>query len=138
MCGVRPNPGSCSSARVGRPRRSGGQPTKIVGGPGSQFAIGWTPDGKTLMYDDFPINGTAPRIMGVTNGALHPLVEISGFTARRPAVSPDGPWIAYRSDELGRTEIFVRRLGDSTGGRWQISLNGGVQARWSRDGGTLF
>jgi Tol biopolymer transport system component len=123
------------------PANGSGHPTKIAGGPGSQFAIGWTPDGKTLIYDDFPINGSAPRIMGVTNGVVRLLVEISGFTARRPSVSPDGRWIAYQSDELGRTEIFVRRLGDggdSTGGRWQISLNGGAQAQWSRDGGTLF
>jgi predicted Ser/Thr protein kinase len=45
------------------------------------------------------------------------------------AFSPDGRWIAYTSDESGRDEIYVRAK-DGTGGRWQVSNEGGTEARW--------
>jgi hypothetical protein len=46
-----------------------------------------------------------------------------------PAISPDGKWIAYRSDETGRGEIYVRAL-DGRGGRAQVSNAGGSEPVW--------
>ena len=54
-----------------------------------------------------------------------------------PVFSPDGRWVAYDSDESGRWEVYVRPVAGE-GGRWQVSVQGGEFARWSRDGGTLF
>jgi len=54
-----------------------------------------------------------------------------------PAFSPDGRWIAYRSDESGRLEIYVTPY-PGPGGRWQISTQGGTEAVWARDGRELF
>jgi Tol biopolymer transport system component len=51
--------------------------------------------------------------------------------------SPDGRYVAYQSDETGRFEIYVAAF-PGPGGRWQISQNGGVEPRWSRDGTELF
>jgi len=53
-------------------------------------------------------------------------------------VSPDGRWIAYESDESGRTEIYVRPFPDVDGGRWQISTGGGDKPAWSRNGKELY
>ena len=39
---------------------------------------------------------------------------------RRPAVSPDGRFIAYTSDEAGRPEIYVRPY-PGPGSRFQVS-----------------
>jgi Tol biopolymer transport system component len=51
--------------------------------------------------------------------------------------SPDGRWIAYQTNESGVFEIAVR--GFPSGDRvWQVSSGGGVHARWSRDGRSLF
>jgi serine/threonine protein kinase/Tol biopolymer transport system component len=51
-------------------------------------------------------------------------------------VSPDGRWLAYRSDESGRYELYVRSfLG--TAGKWQISTNGANYPFWSPDGREL-
>jgi hypothetical protein len=52
-------------------------------------------------------------------------------------VSTDGRWLAYSSDETGRTEVYVRDL-TSAGGRWQISVAGGDEPHWSGDGTRLY
>jgi eukaryotic-like serine/threonine-protein kinase len=51
--------------------------------------------------------------------------------------SPDGHWLAYVSGESGREEIFVQSFPESRE-KWQISVNGGTQPRWRRDGRELF
>ena len=54
-----------------------------------------------------------------------------------PAVSPDGRWIAYKSDESGTFEVYVRPF-PGPGGKWQISNAGGQLPIWSRNGRELF
>jgi serine/threonine-protein kinase len=48
-----------------------------------------------------------------------------------PQFSPDGLWIAYFSNETGRSEVFVRPF-PGAGGKWQISNGGGNYPVWSR------
>ena len=52
--------------------------------------------------------------------------------------SPDGRWIAYRSDESGTNEIYVRPFPGGRGGKWQISTGGGLYGVWSNNGRELF
>ena len=52
-------------------------------------------------------------------------------------LSPDGRFVAYVSNESGRAEIYVRPFPDGAG-RWQASVEGGSQPRWSRDGRELY
>jgi serine/threonine-protein kinase len=54
-----------------------------------------------------------------------------------PMFSPDGRWIAYRSNESGADEIYVRASSGS-GGHWQISDGGGMLAFWAPGGHDLF
>jgi hypothetical protein len=54
-----------------------------------------------------------------------------------PAVSPDGRWIAYASDESGRYEVYVRPF-PGPGGKWQVSNAGGNLPIWSHKGRELF
>ncbi len=49
---------------------------------------------------------------------------------RFPSLTPDGRWLLYSSDETGRAEIYVQQL-DGSGGRWQVSTEGGEQPRWN-------
>jgi serine/threonine-protein kinase len=56
---------------------------------------------------------------------------------RAAKLSPDGRYIAYVSDETGRDEIFVRPF-PAGERKWAISINGGKQVRWRRDGRELF
>jgi serine/threonine-protein kinase len=60
---------------------------------------------------------------------------------RFPAISPNGQWIAYESDESGKYEVYVRPFPvppGSAGGKWQISTTGGALPIWSRNGRELF
>jgi eukaryotic-like serine/threonine-protein kinase len=68
--------------------------------------------------------------------ALRPfLVTPAEETA--PRVSPDGRFLAYVSDETGRREVYVRPL-PGPGGRVQVSLAGGDEPMWARNGSELF
>jgi Tol biopolymer transport system component len=59
------------------------------------------------------------------------------FAESDAAFSPDGRWLAYGSNESGRSEVYVRPFPPG-GGKWQVSDNGGGYPRWSRDGRELF
>ena len=64
-----------------------------------------------------------------------PLVA-TPYNEEAAAVSPDGRWLAYSSDETGRPEIYVRPL--AGGGKVLVSQGGGSEPRWSPDGRTLY
>jgi hypothetical protein len=51
--------------------------------------------------------------------------------------SPDGRWVAYISNESGRFEVYVQPFPVS-GEKWKISMDGGAEARWRRDGKEIF
>jgi hypothetical protein len=51
--------------------------------------------------------------------------------------SPDGRWVAYSSNESGEWQVYVAPF-ESNGSKYQISLSGGQQPRWRRDGKELF
>ncbi|MEO5800443.1 MAG: protein kinase [Gemmatimonadales bacterium] len=55
--------------------------------------------------------------------------------AQRSAIlSPDGRWLAYEEvNQNERPQVYARAV-DGSGGRIQISLDGGNQPRWTRDG----
>ena len=53
------------------------------------------------------------------------------------AVSKDGKWLAFVSDQSGRQQVYVRRL-DGSSEQVQVSQNGGSEPVWSPDGRELF
>ena len=55
---------------------------------------------------------------------------------RQGALSPDGHWIAYASNESGHSEIYVEPV-PGPGGRHQISTEGGDEPRWVRNGSEI-
>jgi serine/threonine protein kinase len=59
------------------------------------------------------------------------------FEERDGQFSPDGKWIAYQSNESGRSEIYVQPF-PGPGGKFQISSNGGAQVRWNKNGKEIF
>ena len=69
--------------------------------------------------------------------ALRPLLATE-FRDAFPAVSPDGRWIAYQSNETGRPAVFVRPFPNVEDGKWQVSQGSGFSPAWSRDGRELF
>jgi len=51
--------------------------------------------------------------------------------------SADGHWLAYRSNESGRDEIYVKPF-PGPGGKWQVSTDGGSEAVWNPNGKEIF
>jgi hypothetical protein len=65
----------------------------------------------------------------------------SEFTTQQGQFSPNGRWVAYRSMESGRTEIYVQGFtldSSQARGKWQVSVAGGELPRWRRDSKELF
>ena len=59
------------------------------------------------------------------------------FREGGPAVSPDGHWSTYVSDESGRSEVYVRPY-PGPGQKWTISTDGGSEPIWPRKSGQIF
>jgi serine/threonine-protein kinase len=97
----------------------------------------WSPDGARLVFD----YGQPPRLdIGVLSldgsGSWEPLLHSEANEAA-PALSPDGHWIAYTSDQTGSCEIYVEGFPE-LGSRQRISTAGGAEAAWSPDGRELY
>ncbi len=106
-----------------------------------QVPYSFTPDGKRLSFSDRPFDlWTLPLDVDdsqVRSGKPE-LYLGSASPEVWPSFSPDGKWMAYGSGRgITETEVFVRPFPD-TGGKWQISVGGGNQVVWSRNGHELF
>jgi len=55
--------------------------------------------------------------------------------AVRGRLSPDEKWMAYQSDETGRSGVYVRPFPDAAGGKWLVSGNVTANSPLWTDGG---
>jgi hypothetical protein len=63
------------------------------------------------------------------------------FNTQQGQFSPNNRWVAYRSQESGRNEVFVQGFNldpSQPSGKWQVSTGGGELPRWRADGKELF
>jgi serine/threonine protein kinase len=103
------------------------------------FAEDWSPDGRFLLYRVTDATGRdlwALPLVGGNDRKPFPVVQTE-FDEREGQFSPDGKWIAYASNRSGRFEIYVQPF-PGQGGATQVSIAGGVQPRWRRNGKELF
>ena len=112
-----------------------------MNGVGSGSAS-WSPDGRYVAY-------AAADPAGGEGGIWYREIDSAGslsepisylrtpFSEMQQQVSPDGRYLAYRSNESGRQEVYVRPFPEGSG-KWQVSTNGGVGPRWAVDGTELF
>ena len=108
----------------------------------------FSPDGKWLVFYQPSDHGRfqlwaapAGRDQGTLRfGQPRQLLQQEGMQFA-PAVSPDSRWLAYHSDETGRTELYVRPFspeGTAKGGGLQVSTDGGMEGMWSSRAQELF
>ena len=125
-------------------------PAGRVTGPRFPFATGIqltdiSPDGKYLLCGSggvlliVPLTGTDP--------VAHKAIEFSRgeFNETTGRFSPDGKFIAYRSDEDNalKGEVYVRPFDATTGlpgdGKWRVSKDGvNAMIHWRSDGKEIF
>jgi Tol biopolymer transport system component len=105
----------------------------------------FTPDGKRLLFVEFrdykqqDVLSVRLDGSGSASGAGRIERVLTGPAAElRPALSPDGRWLAYQSDESGRFEIYVRPFPDVQRSKVQVSVDGGTSPVWRADGRELF
>jgi Tol biopolymer transport system component len=100
----------------------------------------WSPDGKYLVFDR-----RATSRQGISEIQIYPFegdhkpysLLNAAFANSGGQVSPDGRWIAFITNQTGRSEVYVSNFPKPTS-RWQISSTGGLTPRWRRDGKELF
>ena len=94
----------------------------------------WSPDGRFILFD-MPNPATGWDIwMLPVEGDHRPVPLVRGrFNETAGQISPDGRWLAFTSDESGRTEVYVQSY-PTPGNRIQVSTNGALFGGWSADG----
>ena len=121
-----------------RPLDGSAPDERLLSGNWPNYPFSWSPDGKVLAF--VSVNPTTLQDIRVLSleqkDGSKPFLETQ-FREGAPAFSPDGKWIAYVSDESGRFEIYVRPF-PGPGEKWPISLEGGNEPVWPRNGRELF
>ena len=103
----------------------------------------WSRDGRYLIYQiSSPKTGQdlwiAPQSSGVPDGERKPIPYLqTEFDEKHGRFSPDGRWVVYTSNESGRDEIYVQSH-PSPGTKFMISVDGGFEPQWRRDGTEVF
>ncbi len=98
-----------------------------------------TPDGRTLVFlrRDLDIGrNSSLMLLSLADGKMTPWSSSSaGEAAGR--LSRDGRWIAFASDESGKSEVYVQRF-PQRGEKWRVSTAGGATPVWRGDGREIF
>jgi len=111
--------------------------TAVVSTPLDKYATSISSDGRLVAYTEETSTGSRITIAQTDGrGAPRALDPKSRSDEREPAFSPDGRWIAYASNPNGRYDVLLRAA-DGSGGRHQISVDGGTEPRWTRGGREL-
>jgi len=102
----------------------------------------WTPDGRSLVYSE-PGPGSGWDLWLLPTEGDHKPVPYrrTAFNEYLGAVSPDGRWMAYFSEESGKVELYAQSF-PSPGSKYQVSTNGAggplnFPSWWVRDGREL-
>ena len=104
----------------------------------ARAAEGWNDDGATLRFLTLNAAGNDYGIafMDVKTRKVTPVIDLPGTAQHSSAVSPDGKWMAYSSNETGRYEVWLMPLPPSAK-RFQITTEGGSHPLWLPGGRSL-
>jgi eukaryotic-like serine/threonine-protein kinase len=112
----------------------GTMPTFTTSNP--HFPMSWSPKGENLAFDERKPSAEQDIWILPRGGDPSPFL-MTPFDESDPAFSPNGKWLAYVSDESGRSEVYVQPY-PGPGAKWPISTDGGTEPAWSADGQELY
>jgi Tol biopolymer transport system component len=110
----------------------------LISSPGTKIPLDWSKDGRYVLYRTVAPD-TALDLWALPMDDKEkpfPVVKTRADD-RDGAFSPDGRWIAFESEESGRSEIYVQSFPGMTN-KTLISTKGGEHIRWRADGKELF
>ena len=128
---------------------------RLTTSPNAQVPTAVLPDGTRLIVrETLPATGADLRVLrlegpparteatpamavAAASRQTDPLLQTT-FNESSGAISPDGHWLAYESNDSGPFEISVRPFPDVNSGHWTISSKGGARPTWARSGQELF
>jgi Tol biopolymer transport system component len=111
----------------------------VLSTPAGKFPMDLSADGHFLLFVTMadPKRGSDLWAMPLDGDRKPFEVVATEFSESQGQFSPDGQWIAYQSDRTGLPEIYLRPFRGS-GADVRVSIDGGTQPRWNRDGEELF
>jgi Tol biopolymer transport system component len=98
----------------------------------------WSPDGRFLLFEQTdPATASDIWVLPMQGDrSPHPYLA-TRFSEAEAHFSPDGKWVAYTSDESGRSEVYVQSFPEPHE-KVQMSTRGGVSPRWAYSGRELY
>lgn len=116
-----------------------GEAERLTTSENPQFPMSFSPDGSILVFVENNPRGDADIMyLRLDSEERKPEVFLATpFIERGPALSPDGRWVAYSSNESGEVEIYVRPF-LRPGAKVKVSAGRGGFPKWSPDGKEIF
>jgi len=104
----------------------------------TQYPETLSKDGRTIVVTEMnPKTGLDLFLIPLDADARPVPLLVTDSSEYAADLSPDGKWFVYISRASGRPEIGVRSVAGG-GDESRVSLNGGTEPRWSRDGREIF
>ena len=115
-----------------------GEAVRLGQGGRTQYPETLSKDGKTIVVAEMnPKTGLDLFLIPLDADARPVPLLVTDSSEYAGDLSPDGKWFVYVSRASGRPEIGVRSVAGG-GDESRVSLNGGTEPRWSRDGREIF
>lgn len=93
-------------------------------------------DGTTATLEVYCSDNFDVWMLDMASGKAAPFLS-QPYDEYRGALSPNGRYLAYETNETGRPEVYIRELSPA-GGKWQVSINRGRAPQWRVDGRELY
>jgi Tol biopolymer transport system component len=106
-----------------------------------KYPTDWSRDGRYILFGVLS-PGTKSDVWAISTAdrKAAPVLDTI-YSEAVAALSPDGKWLAFQSDQSGRNEVYVEPFAGATAGtrrRWLVSSGGGGLPRWRGDGSEMF
>jgi Tol biopolymer transport system component len=120
-----------------KPASGAGDDTLVLESPYTKVPQDWSRD-FLLYYEVSPGTGRDLKAIDTRSKDRTPrVVANTPFEETLGQFSPDGRWVAYQTNESTRFEIVVQAFPEPNG-KWQVSVNGGVEPRWRADSKAIY
>jgi Tol biopolymer transport system component len=122
---------------------SGPDELLLEGKEGQRNVEAWSRDGQYLVYNYRPPNSPYAHLYVLPLfGDRKPIAFVDPqFDTGWGRLSPNDRWLAYRSLESNKLEVYVQGFtlnSSQPRGKWLVSTNGGEHPQWRGDGKELY